>query len=93
MIEDLKAAVVFDPEYRDPSAFRGFEGFSHIRIIWGFSENSAQKWSPTVRPSRFGGNKRIGVFASRSPFRPNELGLSCVKLEGVENPHSVLCLG
>ena len=78
LVEELTAAVVFEPEYRDPSAFRGLEGFSHLWLIWEFSRSRG--WSPTVRPPRLGGNKRLGVFATRSPFRPNPLGLSCVRL-------------
>ncbi len=84
LVEELRGTVVFEPEYRDPAALRGMEGFSHLWLIWGFSENRRESWSPTVRPPRLGGNKRLGVFATRSPFRPNSLGLSCVKLEGVE---------
>ena len=78
LVEELTAAVVFEPEYRDPSALRGLEGFSHLWLIWEFSRSRG--WSPTVRPPRLGGNKRLGVFATRSPFRPNPLGLSCVRL-------------
>ena len=78
LVEELSAAVVFEPEYRDPSALRGLEGFSHLWLIWEFSRSRG--WSPTVRPPRLGGNKRLGVFATRSPFRPNPLGLSCVRL-------------
>lgn len=86
LIETLRATVVFAPAYRDPEALRGLEGFSHIWLIWLFSESvrSGEKWSPTVRPPRLGGNVRMGVFATRSPFRPNPIGLSCVKLEGIE---------
>ena len=80
LVEELTAAVVFEPEYRDPSAVRGLEGFSHIWLIWEFSRARREGWSPTVRPPRLGGNKRLGVFATRSPFRPNPLGLSCVRL-------------
>ena len=78
LVEELTAAVVFEPEYRDISALRGIEGFSHLWLIWEFSRS--QGWSPTVRPPRLGGNKRLGVFATRSPFRPNPIGLSCVRL-------------
>ena len=78
LVEELTASVVFEPEYRDPSALRGLEGFSHLWLIWEFSRSRG--WSPTVRPPRLGGNKRLGVFATRSPFRPNPLGLSCVRL-------------
>ena len=78
--EELRGEVVFEPEYRAEEALRGLEEFSHIWLIWGFSENEGRDWSPTVRPPRLGGNNRVGVFASRSPFRPNGLGLSCVRL-------------
>ena len=84
LVEELRSTVVFEPEFRDPEALRGIEGFSHLWIIWQFSEAVRQGWSPTVRPPRLGGNTRMGVFATRSPFRPNNLGLSCVKLLGVE---------
>lgn len=77
----LKARIVFEPEYRNVDACRGLEEFSHIWLIWEFSEAKRTKWSPTVRPPRLGGNVRKGVFATRSPFRPNSIGLSCVKLE------------
>lgn len=82
LVEELQARVEFLPEFRIPEALRGLEGFSHIWLIWEFSQN--QGWSPTVRPPRLGGNKRMGVFATRSPFRPNPLGLSCVRLEGID---------
>ena len=78
LVEELTAAVIFEPPYRDPSALRGIEGFSHLWLIWEFSRSKG--WSPTVRPPRLGGNKRLGVFATRSPFRPNPIGLSCVRL-------------
>ena len=84
LVEELKAAVVFEPEYRNPDALRGLEDFSHIWLIWEFSGAVREEWSPTVRPPRLGGNKRLGVFATRSPFRPNPIGLSCVRLEGIE---------
>lgn len=83
LVESLKAQVVFVPEYRRPEALRGLEGFSHLWLIWQFSEAVRDTWSPTVRPPRLGGNARLGVFATRSPFRPNPIGLSCVKLEEV----------
>ncbi|MEG1879071.1 MAG: tRNA (N6-threonylcarbamoyladenosine(37)-N6)-methyltransferase TrmO [Pseudoflavonifractor sp.] len=83
LVEALRATVVFEPEYRNPDALRGLEGFSHLWLIWHFSEAAREDWSPTVRPPRLGGNARMGVFATRSPFRPNPLGLSCVKLEGI----------
>ena len=83
LVEELTATVVFEPEYRDPSALRGLEGFSHLWLIWEFSKARREGWSPTVRPPRLGGNKRLGVFATRSPFRPNPIGLSCVRLTEV----------
>ena len=84
LVEGLESTIVFEPAFRNPDALRGIEGYSHIWIIWQFSEAVRQDWSPTVRPPRLGGNTRMGVFATRSPFRPNNLGLSCVKLLGVE---------
>lgn len=81
---EIKGKIVFEKEFRDENAVRGIEQFSHIWLIWGFSENEKEGWSPTVRPPRLGGNRRVGVFASRSPFRPNPIGISCVKLEAVE---------
>ena len=84
LCETVKSQIIFEPEYRVAEAFKGLEGFSHIWLIWQFSEAVRSEWSPTVRPPRLGGNKRIGVFATRSPFRPNSLGLSCVKLDKVE---------
>ena len=84
LVEELRSTIVFEPEYRNMDALRGLEGFSHLWIIWQFSEAVRSGWSPTVRPPRLGGNIRMGVFATRSPFRPNNLGLSCVKLLGVE---------
>ena len=84
IVEALEGRIVFEPEFRDPEALRGMEGFSHLWLIWQFSENLRQDWSPTVRPPRLGGNTRLGVFATRSPFRPNALGLSCVRLLGLE---------
>ena len=83
LVEDLKSYIVFEPEYRDENALRGIEQFSHLWLIWQFSEAMRPDWSPTVRPPRLGGNTRIGVFATRSPFRPNAIGLSSVKLLGV----------
>lgn len=82
-IDSLKAEIVFEPEYRNPDMLRGLEEYSYLWLIWEFSENKT--WSPTVRPPRLGGNIRKGVFATRSPFRPNPVGLSSVKLEGIEN--------
>ena len=84
LVEELTSTIVFEPEYRNADMLRGIDGYSHLWLIWQFSENADQKWSPTVRPPRLGGNTRMGVFATRSPFRPNFLGLSCVKLIGVE---------
>lgn len=84
LVEELRSTIVFEPEYRNADALRGIEEFSHLWIIWQFSEAVRQGWSPTVRPPRLGGNTRMGVFATRSPFRPNNLGLSCVRLLGVE---------
>ena len=84
LVDDLTATVVFEPEFREPEALRGIEGFSHLWLIWEFSQARRQEWSPTVRPPRLGGNIRLGVFATRSPFRPNPIGLSCVKLAAVE---------
>ena len=84
LVESLSATVVFEPEFRDPAALRGLEGFSHIWLIWAFDQSIRQGWSPTVRPPRLGGNARMGVFATRSPFRPNPIGLSSVVLEAVE---------
>ena len=85
IVEELEARIVFEPKYRNPDALRGLEGFSHIWLIWQFSEAVREDWSPTVRPPRLGGNTRMGVFATRSPFRPNALGLSCVRLLGIED--------
>ena len=84
LVSQLKSTIVFEPEFRNPDALRGLEGFSHLWIIWQFSQAVRSGWSPTVRPPRLGGNTRMGVFATRSPFRPNNLGLSCGRLEGVE---------
>lgn len=84
LVEGLKSTIVFEPEYRNPDALRGMEGFSHLWLIWSFSKAVREDWSPTVRPPRLGGNTRMGVFATRSPFRPNAIGLSSVKLDGVE---------
>ena len=84
LVEELRSTIVFEPSFRNPDTLRGIEGFSHLWLIWHFSEAVRDNWSPTVRPPRLGGNTRMGVFATRSPFRPNNLGLSCVKLLGVE---------
>ena len=83
LVEELDSTLVFEPEYRNPDALRGLEGFSYIWIIWQFSKNLRKDWSPTVRPPRLGGNTRMGVFATRSSFRPNGLALSCVRLLGI----------
>ena len=80
----LCGTVVFEPEYRSPEALRGLDGFSHLWLIWGFSANRHGEWQPTVRPPRLGGNERMGVFATRSPYRPNPLGLSCVEIERID---------
>ena len=85
LVEELRSTIVFEPEFRNTDALRGLEDFSHLWIIWQFSEAVRTGWSPTVRPPRLGGNTRMGVFATRSPFRPNNLGLSCVKLVGLED--------
>ncbi|MBE6917312.1 MAG: tRNA (N6-threonylcarbamoyladenosine(37)-N6)-methyltransferase TrmO [Ruminococcaceae bacterium] len=84
LVSELRSTIVFEPEYRNSDALRGLEGFSHLWLIWQFSEAVRSEWSPTVRPPRLGGNTRMGVFATRSPFRPNHLGLSCVELLGIE---------
>lgn len=81
---DVKGEIMFEPDYREIEAVRGLEDFSHIWLIWCFSESVSDKWSPTVRPPRLGGNVRMGVFATRSPFRPNPIGLSSVVLERIE---------
>ena len=85
LVDELRSTVIFEPEFRNPDALRGIEGYSHLWLIWQFSEAVRSDWSPTVRPPRLGGNTRMGVFATRSPFRPNSLGLSSVKLLGVEH--------
>lgn len=83
LVPQLRGTIVLEPAYRNPDALRGLEGFSHLWLIFQFHRAVREGWSPTVRPPRLGGNRRMGVFATRSPFRPNNLGLSCVKLEGV----------
>ena len=85
LVEELKSFVVFEPEFRNPEALRGIEEYSHLWLIWQFSQAVRDGWSPTVRPPRLGGNTRMGVFATRSPFRPNPLGLSSVQLEAIEH--------
>jgi len=84
LVPETLGEIVFEPEYRNDSALKGLEDFSHLWIIWEFSESIKENWSPTVRPPRLGGNKRMGVFATRSPFRPNPIGLSCVKIEEIK---------
>lgn len=84
METSMPAVIIFEPEYRDRSAVKGLDGFSHIWVLWEFSKAERDKWSPTVRPPRLGGNRRMGVFATRSPFRPNAIGLSSLKLEKIE---------
>lgn len=88
-IVETPGYIVFEPPYNNPDAVRGLEEFSHIWLIWQFSEAVREDWSPTVRPPRLGGNTRVGVFASRSPFRPNPIGLSLVKLESIEYDHNL----
>ena len=85
LVEELRGEIIFTPEYRNPDALRGLEDFSHIWLVWQFSGAVRDSWSPTVRPPRLGGNTRVGVFATRSPFRPNPLGLSSVRLEAIEH--------
>ncbi len=85
IVEDLCGIIVFEPKYRNRDALRGLEGFSHIWLLWQFSETVCERWQPTVRPPRLGGNTKMGVFATRSPFRPNPIGLSCVKLDSIED--------
>ncbi len=84
LVDALRSTVIFEPEFRSSEAVRGLEGFSHIWLLWQFSRAVRDGWSPTVRPPRLGGNRRLGVFATRSPFRPNPIGLSAVRLVGVE---------
>lgn len=84
LVDALHSTIIFEPEYRNPDALRGLEDYSHLWIIWQFSKAVREDWSPTVRPPRLGGNKRMGVFATRSPFRPNEIGLSSVRITGIE---------
>ena len=84
LVDALESTIVFEPEYRNADALRGLEGFSHIWLVWVFDKAARDTWSPTVRPPRLGGNARMGVFATRSPFRPNPIALSCVRLAGIE---------
>ena len=83
LVQALKATIIFEPEYRNPDAFRGLEEFSHIWLLWKFSKSEKSNWSATVKPPRLGGKKRMGVFATRSPYRPNDIGLSSVRLEKI----------
>lgn len=92
LIDELEATIIFEPEYRNPDALRGLDEYTHLWILWQFSECIDKEWTPTVRPPRLGGNKRMGVFATRSPFRPNPIGLSCVKLIGIEKTEKHGCI-
>lgn len=92
LVDELEATIIFEPEYRNPDALRGLEEYTHLWILWQFSECVDKEWTPTVRPPRLGGNKRMGVFATRSPFRPNPIGLSCVKLLGIEKTEKYGCV-
>lgn len=92
LVDELEATIIFEPEYRNPDALRGLEEYSHLWLLWQFSECTDKEWTPTVRPPRLGGNKRMGVFATRSPFRPNPIGLSCVKLLGIEKTEKHGCV-
>ena len=83
LVPELKGGIIFEPEFRNPQAFRGLEEFSHIWILWKFSKSEKEHWSATVKPPRLGGKKRMGVFATRSPYRPNDIGLSSVRLEKI----------
>ena len=85
LVSGLRSTIVFEEPYRVPEALRGLDGYSHLWLVWEFSEAKRDAWSPTVRPPKLGGNVRMGVFATRSPFRPNPIGLSCVKLESIEH--------
>ncbi len=93
IVGQTRGRIVFLPKYRRPEALRGLEGYSHLWLIWEFSESVSPEWSPTVRPPRLGGNRRVGVFATRSPFRPNPIGLSSVRLLKIENDCSLLVEG
>lgn len=92
LVDELEATIIFEPEYRNPEALRGLEEYTHLWILWQFSECANKEWTPTVRPPRLGGNKRMGVFATRSPFRPNPIGLSCVKLLEIEKTEKYGCV-
>lgn len=84
IVKTVQSKIVFEPEFQNVDAVRGLEGFSHLWLLWSFSQNRHNEWSPTVRPPRLGGNERVGVFATRSPYRPNAIGLSCVKIESID---------
>jgi len=92
LVNELESTVVFEPEYRNADALRGLDGFSHVWLVWVFDQALRETWSPTVRPPRLGGNQRLGVFATRSPFRPNPIALSCVKLVGIEQTKEHGCV-
>ena len=92
LVDELEATIIFEPEYRNPDALRGLDEYTHLWILWQFSECIDKEWTPTVRPPRLGGNKRMGVFATRSPFRPNPIGLSCVKLLGIDKTEKYGCV-
>lgn len=92
IVEEIKGKIIFEKPFRNPDAIRGIEEYSHLWLIFDFSKNHRDNWSPTVRPPRLGGNTRVGVFATRSPFRPNNLGLSCVKLEGIKEDKILGCI-
>lgn len=92
LVDELESTIIFEPEYRNPEALRGLDEYSHLWLLWQFSECVGKEWTPTVRPPRLGGNKRMGVFATRSPFRPNPIGLSCVKFLGIEKTEKYGCV-
>ena len=92
LAEEVISTIVFEPEYRVEEALRGIEAFSHLWLIWAFDRTERENWSPTVRPPRLGGNERVGVFATRSPYRPNAIGLSCVRLAGTEKTREGIVL-
>ena len=92
LVDELEATIIFEPEYRNPDALRGLDEYTHLWLLWQFSECIDKEWTPTVRPPRLGGNKRVGVFATRSPFRPNPIGLSCVKLLGIDKTEKYGCV-
>ena len=92
LVDELEATIIFEPEYRNPDTLRGLEEYTHLWLLWQFSECADKDWTPTVRPPRLGGNRRMGVFATRSPFRPNPIGLSCVRLLGIEKTEKYGCV-